>query len=284
MDFYFDNNALNDLVGLRGVSSDEVDRLRAAKKDGAITPVLSFVNIDEALAALVNHRARALDLLRLIADFYGLDRMIKPPDQLLTHHFVDLAFGDPLRPADVQMPTAIRENVESLLREDERAIARFVEAAAAARDQINEQWDGLKRARDQARAELASRLEGMRHGPMPTFAQHWRDVAPALVEAYADHVGVWRLCRDEIGMDKLLATQSVGMMVGANASMIYAIVVEGRRADRGDPRDQQHALMASACDVFVTSDAGLRHVVQRVPLIAPTVVDLGELLIALGIR
>lgn len=66
--------------------------------------------------------------------------------------------------------------------------------------------------------------------------------------------------------------------------MMYAVVIEGRRADRGDSRDQQHALMASAADVFVTSDGGLRHIVQRVPLIAPAVVDLNALLVSVGIR
>ena len=154
MDVYFDNNALNDLQGLRRVSGDEVHRLRAAAKDRAITPKLSFVNIDEALAALVNHRPLALDLLRLIADFFGLDRMIKPPDRLLTDDFIDLAFGDPPRPAEIQMPAAIRQHLEALLRAEEGEIAVFVEAAAEARDQINELWEGLTRARDQARAEI----------------------------------------------------------------------------------------------------------------------------------
>ena len=64
----------------------------------------------------------------------------------------------------------------------------------------------------------------------------------------------------------------------------YARVVEGRRADRGDSRDQQHALMASAVDVFVRNDAELRCILQRVPLIAPAVVDLDQLLVSLRIR
>ena len=73
-------------------------------------------------------------------------------------------------------------------------------------------------------------------------------------------------------------------MVGSSASMMYAVVVEGRRSGRGDSGDLRHALMASACDVFVTSDAALRHVLQRVPLIAPAVVDLNGLLVSVGIR
>ena len=157
------------------------------------------------------------------------------------------------------MPVAMRHHVEQLVRADEREIADFVEAA-------------------ESRDEL-----GPRHKSEP-FAQYWREIAPAPVEAYADKVGVWRKCRDEVGMDKLLSTPSIGMMVGANASMIYAVVVEGRAARRGDSRDQQHALMASAADVFVTDDGPLRHILQRVPLIAPAVVDLDGLLVGLGIR
>lgn len=74
------------------------------------------------------------------------------------------------------------------------------------------------------------------------------------------------------------------MMVGSSASMMYAVVVEGRAAGRGDSRDLRHALMASAADVFVTSDVGLRHILQRVPLITPAVIDLNQLLVSLGIR
>src|SRR2546425_937305 len=107
------------------------------------------------------------------------------------------------------MPVAMRHHVEQLVRADEREIADFVEAA-------------------ESRDEL-----GPRHKSEP-FAQYWREIAPALVEAYADKVGVWRKCRDEVGMDKLLSTPSIGMMVGANASMIYAVVVEGRAP--GEPQ------------------------------------------------
>ena len=88
------------------------------------------------------------------------------------------------------MPVAMRHHVEQLVRADEREIADFVEAA-------------------ESRDEL-----GPRHKSEP-FAQYWREIAPALVEAYADKVGVWRKCRDEVGMDKLLSTPSIGMMVGA---------------------------------------------------------------------
>jgi hypothetical protein len=260
-----------------GVSGDEVDRLRAAAKDRAITPKLSFVNIDEALAALVNHQPLALELLRLIADFFGLDRMIKPPDQLLTDDFVDLAFGDPRRRPEVQMPAVIRHHLEGLLLAHEREIADFIQAAAEAGDQINELWEGLKRARDQARGEIEPRHKKQR------FGQFWRDVAPWLIEVYADKVGVARRCR-ELGVEKVLATPSVGMMVGSSASMMYAVVVEGRAAKPGDSRDQRHALMASAADVFVTSDGGLRHILQRVPVITPVVIDLNQLLVSLGIR
>jgi hypothetical protein len=278
MDVYFDNNALSHLLARHGVSDDEFNRLRAAKKDGGFAPKLSFVNIDEAIAAIVNHETLALDLVRLIADFVGLDTMIKPPDQLLTDDLIALAFGDPRRPAEIQTPPAIRQHLDGLLGADPGEVATFAKAAAETRDQIDDLWAGLRRARDQARAELGRRYKAER------FGKYWREIAPALVEAYADHVGVWRLCRDEVGIDELLACPSVGMMVGANASMIYSRVVEGRAAKHGDSRDQQHALMASAADVFVTDDGDLRHILQRVPLIAPTVVDLGGLLVTLGIR
>jgi len=275
---YFDNGILNDLQQLRGVSAAEVGQLRDAAKWGAFTPKLSSVIIEEVLAALVKHEALALDLFRLVSDLYGLETMIKPPDQLLTDDFVDLAFGDPLRPPEIQMPVALRWHLEALLHADAAEVAELTKAAVETSDEINDLWAKLKRAREQSRAEL-----GPKHQAEP-FEQYRREIAPALVEAYAEKVGVWRKCRDEVGLEKLLSTPSIGMLAGANASMIYARVVENRRADRGDAGDQKHALMASAADVFVTGDSELRRILQRVPLARPEVVDLNQFLLTLGIR
>ena len=39
-----------------------------------------------------------------------------------------------------------------------------------------------------------------------------------------------RRCQD-LGIEKGLAAPNIGMMAGSKASMIYALVVEGRRVD-----------------------------------------------------
>ncbi len=131
--------------------------------------------------------------------------------------------------------------------------------------------EALRRAREQALREL----EGRR--PKQHFIPYWRDVADGFAEGYAGHVGVWERCRER-GMDRLLAVPCVAMAIGAAASMVYAKLVEGRATDRGDSRDQAHAIAASTADIFVSNDDEFRRLLKRVPMIAPAVMSLEEFL------
>src|SRR5437879_1302671 len=122
MDVLFDHNVVDHLEKRHEISNEEFVQLRAKAKAGTIKLKLSFLNIDEILAGLLNHRDLALAQLRLVADLIGLDTMIKPPDQLLTHHLVDVAFDLPLRESEIQVPLAMRDHLRRLLDADAEEI------------------------------------------------------------------------------------------------------------------------------------------------------------------
>lgn len=82
-------------------------------------------------------------------------------------------------------------------------------------------------------------------------------------------------------MAGLLDLRGVRMAVGINLSLAYAETFEGRAPDMGDSRDQQHAVSASAADVFVTQDPKLLILAARIPETGLRVMDLRSFLQAL---
>ena len=68
------------------------------------------------------------------------------------------------------------------------------------------------------------------------------------------------------------------MAVGSALSFAYAETFEKRTPKLGDSRDMQHAVLASAADVFVTHDAALARLLSRIPQVCFEVVDLDKLL------
>ena len=272
---YFDHNVVDHAVKRHKITDGQVDRLRSIGKGGIFQLTLSITNLDEIIAGLQSRRPerpeQAIEQLRLIRDVIGFAYLLKPPDQLLTHALFDFAFDLPPRESVIVMPTAMREHLERLADATRVEIEYATQIAAEVRGQIDENDEALRRAREQALREL----EGRR--PKQHFIPYWRDVADGFAEGYAGHVGVWERCRER-GMDRLLAVPCMAMAIGAAASMVYAKLVEGRATDRGDSRDQAHAIAASTADIFVSNDDEFRQLLKRVPMIAPAVMSLEEFL------
>jgi hypothetical protein len=65
-------------------------------------------------------------------------------------------------------------------------------------------------------------------------------------------------------------------------SLAYAETFEGHAPDMGDSRDQQHAVLASAADVFVTQDPKLLILGARIPGTGLRVMGLRSFLHALN--
>lgn len=78
-------------------------------------------------------------------------------------------------------------------------------------------------------------------------------------------------------MDRVRELRSVRMSIGAILSLLYALIIEGRRVKNGTARDLQHAGPMSAADIIVTDDGELRRLLNRIPMDHLTVVNLHEL-------
>ncbi len=269
---YFDHNVVDHAVKRHNITDEQVDQLRSIGKGRTFDVTLSITNLDEIIAGLRSPRPeQAIEQLRLTRDVIGFAYLLKPPDQLLTHAFVDFAFDLPPREAVTVMHPVMREHLERLADATLVEIEYFTQAAAKVRDQIDGDYEALRGARERALHEL----EGRR--PKQRFIPYWRDVADVFAEGYAGQVGVWERCRER-GMDRLLAVPCVAMAIGAAASLVYAKLGEGQATDRSDSRDQAHAIAAATADVFVSNDAEFRRLLKRVPMIAPAVMSLEEFL------
>src|SRR2546428_11367966 len=191
---YFDHNVVDHAVKRHKITDGQVDRLRSIGKGGIFQLTLSITNLDEIIAGLQSRRPerpeQAIEQLRLTRDVIGFAYLLKPPDQLLTHAFVDFAFDLPPREAVTVMHPVMREHLERLADATLVEIEYFTQAAAKVRDQIDGDYEALRGARERALHEL----EGRR--PKQRFIPYWRDVADVFAEGYAGQVGVWERCRE----------------------------------------------------------------------------------------
>jgi len=85
-------------------------------------------------------------------------------------------------------------------------------------------------------------------------------------------------CRNR-DLQDMLAFRSAQMCVGIHLSYGYAQIVEPHtKMDKGDSRDIQHAVVASAADIFITHDKEFRKLLKRIPIKEFQVAGLHDLL------
>jgi hypothetical protein len=135
-------------------------------------------------------------------------------------------------------------------------------AAKVAADVTRLKHDDRKRmtdARDQVLTAMGWGQRTVEERMSVSFEKYQADFGPALVEAYADSLGVGEACRRR-GIVGLLKRRALEFFVGTQASWIYAMSVpsagglDTRQVHRNDGYDDWHALEASA---------GRRHLRDR---------------------
>jgi hypothetical protein len=160
-------------------------------------------------------------------------------------------------------------------------------AAKVAADVTRLKHDDRKRmtdARDQVLTAMGLGQRTVEERMSVSFEKYQADFGPALVEAYADSLGVGEACRRR-GIVGLLKRRALEFFVGTQASWIYAMSVpsagglDTRQVHRNDGYDDWHALEASAADIFVTGDSRLSKRLKSLNIAGFTVVtSLRELL------
>lgn len=260
---YYDNTFYDSIAKKRaGFSPEDVEEFRALSGH-VIRSYFSPVNGDEILAQWASDAAGALQRLVIARDLVGFGNVLKQPSDLLRDEIIAYAQG--LASPPKTMSPRMAEFFDRGLRAVANGGPNAAHLAAKVAADVTRLKDADKKPIADARDEV---LTAMRWGERAAeerivpFEKYLADFGPALVEAYADSLGVGEACRRR-GIAGLLKRRAVEFLVGAQASWIYGMTVpsagglDTRQVHRNDGYDNWHTLEASAADIFVTGDARL---------------------------
>jgi hypothetical protein len=188
---------------------------------------------------------------------------LKQPCDLVRDEIITFSQGMASPPKT--MPHRLAEFFDRELREVAKGGPNASQLAAKVANDVTRLKDEDKKPMVVARDEVLTamrRNERTAEERIVPFEKYLADFGPALVEAYADSLGVGEACRHR-GIAGLLKRRAVVFLVGAQASWIHAMTVpssgglDTRQVDRNGGYDNWHALEASAADIFATGDRRL---------------------------
>lgn len=269
---YFDTNVFDHIHKRLGVADSDLSALYSAVKAGKISILLSVLNLEEILAALDSCPDLAMAELRLILDLADWQRFVKPTNMLLSDDISCYARADGLTQPFVTDPI-LESNLQTLVTASPKDIAGLW---ASIKEETRKQKEGFRNGMRATQQKILPRLKQLQ-GRNPNFNEYWKIGAEKLAEAFADRVGVVESCRKR-GLADLLEIRSVRMCAGVSLSLIYAQDFEGRTPKIDDSRDLQHAVLATAADIFVTHDRKFATLVDRIQIDDFQVVNLDRLL------
>ena len=268
---YFDTNVFDHIHKQIGVTEADLLAPRAAVKTGKIAILSSILNFEETLSILESSPSLSVTVLQLILELTDGQKLIKPPELLLPDAIRGYAKGETLSSPFLVNP-GIQSNIKALVTSTQQNMNKLLTVVRETQKQKEDFRTAMKTAQDQA-APYVRRIKGQQ----PHFSDYWAKCAPKLAESLAERAGVLNACKEQ-GIEGLLEIRSVRLCVGANLSLIYAQDFEGRTPKMGDSRDLQHALLASAAEIFVTHDKQFARVLARIPITGFQVLDLHTLL------
>ena len=288
---YCDNTFYDSIAKRRsGFAPKDVDEFRALSGH-AIRSYFSPVNGDEILTQWASDPAGALQRLVIARDLVGFDNILKQPSDLLRDEI--LAYGRGLSSPPMTMARSQAELFDRELRAVAKGGPDAGPLAAQVAADVTRLKDDDKKPMVDAQREVLTAMRWVDQTPEDrasvTFEKFRADFGTALIEGYADSLGVGDKCRHR-GIPALLKRRAVEFLVGAQAAWVYTVTVpqgglETRQVDRNDGYDNWHALMAAAADIFVTGDERLAVRMKWLNIADFTVVKtLRELLDVVGTR
>lgn len=269
---YLDTNVFDHMHKKLGVSNGDILALKAAKAKGSSSFLLSISVFEEVFCAIKSDPVLGIRELLLVFEFADWARVLKPAHLLVTDEIAAYATGAPQPAPFLEEDDPMRNSLRALASPTQRDIDELMPIMDESRAQRVEFRNGMRAARSEV-LKSAKRLQGWK----PSFVDYWGRLAGPFAEGYAERAGVLDACRRR-GITGLLDLRGVRMGVGVNLSLAYAETFEGRAPDMGDSQDQQHAVLASVADVFVTQDAKLANLLTRIPMPGLQIMDLRSFL------
>jgi hypothetical protein len=269
---YLDTNVFDHLHKRLGFSDGDLSTLKASKAKGSVSYLLSVPVIEEVFCAIKPDPVLAIRELMLVFEFGDWAKVLKPPHLLVIDEIEAYAKGNPRPEPFLEEGDPLRDGLRTLANPSQRDIDELIPILDESRTQREDFRDGMRAARGEV-LKVAKKLQGWK----PSFVDYWERLAEPFARSYAERAGLFGDCQAR-GVAGLLDLRGVRMAVGINLSLAYAETFEGRAPDMGDSRDQQHAVLASAADVFVTGDARLADLLNRIPITDLQIMDLRSFL------
>ena len=269
---YFDTNVYSHIHNRVGATNEQVAKLHAAVRADKIRILTSSVVVEETISALLSAEKEGLARLKLIRKLAKRKRIIKFHPDLLEDDIKSYARGEKLRshfmappPRFIQVFVDHGDVHMRILRQIAKQTQQQIQTF---RNELNEKYNQLLRP-------LAAQV--IRQNQQQSFEDYWNELSIPFAEQLADKADVLADCQAR-GMNGLLEVRSVKLATLAQLSLGYANTYERGAVERGDSRDMQHAVLASAVRTFVTDDPRLATVLSRKPVPDFEVIDLRMLL------
>ena len=267
---YFDTNIYHHIFKRYHITDSDYKALVYAIQTREIIIFPSLLNIEEMLGAFEKYPHIARKKIKLLMELVDFNKLIKPPDMLLRDDIVSYACGNAMSQPFLVDPI-LKANLLNFLTLNNENIAEILSII----DEVKKQKAAFTEKMTQAKEKVLPVAMQLKH-KVNGFTDYWEH-SQLFAEDLAERAGVLDECKSR-GIEGLLNIKSVRLAVGSMLSYIYAQNFEGRTPKIGDSRDLQHAVTASATNVFVIEDGGFERLVKRVPVESFEIIRLRGLL------
>lgn len=264
MNAYLDTNIFDHIYKKVGCTGADIANLRKAIYGRNLSIPLGIHHLEEILLARKAPPHSLTAQIRLVLSIASLRSLIKPCEQLIADDIrAYAARGEADSPfIHGAMQNAVSDGIAELIESDGEEIAGdFVAALEESRRQKERFFAGLRRV-----GEIAAAAEPRAGVTESSFDEYWRAHAPRIAMALAERAGVLQEC-ERRGIDGLLGLRTVRAAAGVALAMAFG---QGHGAASGGPggASEIHHVVAGAAraEIFVSEDAGVRSLIERIPL------------------
>ena len=254
---YFDTNVYRHIYTLEdGITKEDILKLKALIRADKIRILASIEVVEETISAIISVPKEAVQRLKLIHKLAKRKRMIKHHTEFIqaVHAYAN---GGKVHSPFSSPPLLMRKFLTTPNLDDLEQIARETQ------EQIQEHHDKMADIYKTKIEPLAAPVRQQRQ--QPTFADYWNTMATPYLEELARQAEVLEKCQAR-GLNGLLAIRCLHIHTLGQVSLNYANTYTGRTPKRSDSRDMHHVLVSSAAEAFITNDAPLRRVMNRMPV------------------
>ena len=252
---YFDTSVFNH-IQKHWISSEDRIQLFSAIESGKLSVPLSQLCLEEAFCTYETDPKVAKEIILHILSLSDWRKLLKHPKDHLVNDITCYAHA--------QKNILPYENNDGNLQYLPSLLGPTPHYRDLIKD-IKEEKDNFRASIERAREKVLPIASQYKGKTSPSFTIYWDGLSEKFAEDLAERTGLLEECRKR-GIKGLLEVRSVRLHVGASLSYIYSLNHEKTEPHLGDSRDLLHAVSAAAVETFVTGDATLARILNRIPI------------------